>query len=256
MGDARFAPADTELTLHGAIGGSFGLTAAATTGFNGSGVLRVNGANTYTGPTNVESGTLFVNGSIAAASAVNVTGGILGGTGTINGTATISGVGTLAPGEGKGILTIAGDLTMNAGSTFSLEIAHAGAGDPVAGTDYDRLVVGVGSDATSTGQVNLSGANLALVLGQGIRQNDLFFVLNNDGLDAILGTFQGRPDDSVFAVGNQSFMISYDADLATNSLSGGNDIALLAIPEPVTTSFLLVGALGLLSRRRRQSGRL
>src|SRR6185369_15700497 len=63
-------------TFSGTISGSGGLTK------NGTGALTLSGANTYTGLTTVNTGTLIVNGSIAGAVTVN-SGGQLDGTGRI-----------------------------------------------------------------------------------------------------------------------------------------------------------------------------
>ena len=65
--------------ISGNMSGSGGLTKT------GAGVLVLSGANTYTGATAVEDGTLLVTGSTAAASSVTVTGATLGGTGTVAG---------------------------------------------------------------------------------------------------------------------------------------------------------------------------
>lgn len=68
----------------------------------GNGVLNLDGANTYTGPT-------VING------------GVLGGTGTIAGALTNNA--TLAPGDNViGTLTVNGDITLSAGSTNVFEV--------------------------------------------------------------------------------------------------------------------------------------
>jgi hypothetical protein len=80
-------------------------------------------------------------------------------------------------------------------------------------------------------------------------------VLLNDSNDAITGSFTGLGDGSIFSAGGQSFQISYFAnwtgDQATSTFTGGNDIALQAVPEPASV-MLLLGSLGLLARRRRR----
>ena len=114
----------------------------------------------------------------------------------------------------------------------------------------DRGWVGTGTGAASTGTVSLDGAELRLTLPTGVLANDLFFILLNDGVDPISGTFLNTPDDSLLAIGGQQFRISYDANSNTGLLSGGNDVALLAIPEPGSASLALLG-LPLLLRRRR-----
>jgi hypothetical protein len=99
--------------------------------------------------------------------------------------------------------------------------------------------------------VQLQGGLLALTIGAGIKEGDLFFVLANDGVDPITGTFLDLPNRSVFTQGGQGFQISYDANLTTGTLEGGNDIALLAVPEPATAAILAIGSVLLLRRRRR-----
>src|SRR5262249_60982682 len=78
----------------------------------GSGVLSLSAANTYSGPTTVNAGTLSVNGSLLGSVTVN-SGGMLAGSGTIGGLA-VSG-GTVAPGNSIGTLSIPGNFVQNGG---------------------------------------------------------------------------------------------------------------------------------------------
>jgi autotransporter-associated beta strand protein len=87
--------------------------------------LILSGANTYSGNTTVNAGTLLVNtpGSLSPGSAVNVnTNATLGGTGIINGVVTIADGGTLAPGDSIGTLTLNGNVVLSAGSTNVFEV--------------------------------------------------------------------------------------------------------------------------------------
>ena len=95
----------------------------------GSGTLTLTGANTFTGGTTVNAGTLSVNGSLASGVTVN-SGGALGGTGTIGGL-TIGSGGTLAPGNSIGTLNVAGNFVQAAGSTYTVEVNAAGQSDKV-----------------------------------------------------------------------------------------------------------------------------
>lgn len=74
---------------------------------NGTGTLLLNGVNTYTGTTLVNSGTL-------------------GGSGTIAGPVSVVSGASLAPGNSIGFLTINNSLTLAAGSTTSVEFSFDG----------------------------------------------------------------------------------------------------------------------------------
>ena len=117
----------------------------------GTGTLTLTGANTYTGLTKVDGGTLAINGTTPGAVEVN-SGAMLMGTGTIGGTVTVNSGGTLAPGASPGKITVGG-LILSSGGTLAMEL-----GGIAAGTQYDQVV--------STGAFSLAGAlNVSLVNG-------------------------------------------------------------------------------------------
>jgi fibronectin-binding autotransporter adhesin len=89
----------------------------------GNGKLVLGGADTYSGNTTVNAGTLQVDGSLAAGSAVTVSSGTLSGSGTINGATTVNG--TLSPGNSSiAILTFGSSLTL--AGTASMDINKNG----------------------------------------------------------------------------------------------------------------------------------
>jgi fibronectin-binding autotransporter adhesin len=196
-----------------------------------------NAVNTYTGLTTVTSGTLIIAGNISTSSLATVrTGGTLGGIGTV-GALMVENGGTLAPGNSPGILS-AGNTSLLAGSALEIEINGA-----TVGSGYDQLNV--------TGTISLAGL-LNITMGYPPLENSLFFILANEGIDEISGTFSNAPTNGeTYSFGGQAFQISYFGDSVGNTFDGGNDVVLMAIPEPAAATLLGgLGALGLLRRRR------
>jgi outer membrane autotransporter protein len=109
-----------------------------------------------------------VNGAIASSAVTVATGATLGGTGTVGGT-TIQSGGTLAPGNSIGTLNFNGNLTLAAGSTYTVEVSPTAA---------DRTVV--------SGTASLNGT-LALVPGAGTYTADTSLTLLMAG--NVSGTF-------------------------------------------------------------------
>ena len=203
-----------------------------------AGTLTIDGVNTYTGATNVNAGKLLVEGSILSFVTVNDT-ATLGGKGTVGGL-TVNAGGTLATGNSPGQLIVNGNVTL--GGTDAVEI-----NGPVAGTDYDQLVV--------NGTVGLGGT-LAVTTGFSTSPdpvNDKFWILLNDGTDALTGTFSNYADGAeVFNESGNSWTIHYGAEFDSNTLSGGNDVVIAVVPEPATMLMLIIAAgLCLMFKRKR-----
>ena len=123
----------------------------------GTGTLTLNGANTYTGPTNVTAGSLFINNAagLASGSAVSVSsGGTIGGSGAAAGTLSLSG--TVSPGASASPTTgnfTTGAQTWNSGAKYKFDITNV-TGTP--GTNWDLL--------TSTGAIDVSAGGYTIDL--------------------------------------------------------------------------------------------
>jgi autotransporter-associated beta strand protein len=136
----------------------------------GTGTLVLNGANTYTGPTMVSSGTLIVDGNLD--SPVTVTGGALAGNGTL-----------------------ARNLTIQAGGTLRVEIDGPG---------YDRLRL-----TGTTSAVTLAGA-LDLLAAPGLAAGSTYTIIDNSGNStAVSGAFAGLSNNQEFYEDAQWWRITY-----------------------------------------------
>jgi autotransporter-associated beta strand protein/T5SS/PEP-CTERM-associated repeat protein len=110
---------NTSTTFSGAISGTGGVVK------QGTGTFTLTGASSYTGPTNIDAGTLVVNGSLASNVFVN-SGGTLRGTGSI-GSLVVGNGAALSPGNSIGTFTVQGNLVMAAAAAYLVEVSSSAA---------------------------------------------------------------------------------------------------------------------------------
>ena len=205
----------------------------------GSGKMTLAGNNTFTGNTTINGGTLALasssNNNIASSPIITVgsgtilevaglsgtelqlaSGQTLSGTGTVNGGMVKAlSSSTIDPaGSSTGILNTQ-SVVFASGSTFNVQVN----GTTLAGTDYDQLNV--------TGAVNLGNATLnaaGIVTSEGVP----IVLINNDGNDTVIGTFNGLAEKANVTINGKRFVITYQGG------SNNNDVVLLS-PTPINT---------------------
>ncbi len=241
--EAVAASAMPVLTVGDATDSAFtgSITGSLTLAKQGAGTLSLGGSNTFSGVTTVNGGKLIVSGALSGTVSVQVNSGTLGGSGSINPAAnvSVSAGGVIAPGVGIGTLST-GPLAFADGSAFTLEIGA---------TASDKLLIAGAGMLSGTVMLNLS------LLADPL-DSTLFTVL--DGTSLLTGYASGArfsyagqslPDGAVFTVNDgsftQDFKINYLAD-------GGNDVTLLAVPEPGSAASLLLGLASVCARRWRK----
>jgi autotransporter-associated beta strand protein len=219
------------------------LSGALTVAQIGTGTTTLSATSgSFTGPVNVNAGTLLVTGSISGSSLTTVNNAAtLGGTGTTGAVNALSG-GTILPGSATapGLLNTK-NFSLASGAHLSLALGGT-TGTGTSGTSYGEVKV--------TGSVTLGGdAQISLFGAFTPALNDTFFVILNDGSDAVSGSFSNA-STTLITVGSYLFQVNY----AANGDGGAtpNDVSLKVVPEPGACVLLAAGAAFLIPCRRRR----
>ena len=201
------------------------LAGSATVTMNGSESLLLNGTNTYTGDTVVNSGTL------------GGTGGTIAGDIIVNGGATAGGTLTAGTATSTGTLTVGGSITATSGVVSPTWLVNLSGGsvDLIAGTTIDptNFILSVQDSGAVMWQTYTFATYNS---GTGWTVGNLF----SDGVSTI------ADGGVVFGSSSNPFILDYDF--------GGNSFTLTAVPEPEmwVPAFLALALGWFLSRRRRQ----
>ncbi len=152
---------------------------------NLAGILRLNG------------------GQFQTFGGITLNGGTLEGSGSVGQNALIGG--TVSPGQnGPGIIGFS--LGLNFGSNAMLVV------NGTSTSQYDQLSV--------TGAVVLANCMLQVSSLPSVPIGTTFVIIINDGVDAVSGTFNGLPENSLINVSGQPFKIHYGG-------GSGNDVTLV-----------------------------
>ena len=129
--------------------------------------------------------------------------------------------GTVAPGSSVGIFAVSGDVTLD--GAVAVEFTD--------GTTADQLAV--------TGAVTiLVGTTLATSgLTTGSVDGDVVTLVDNDGADAVTGTFDGLAEGATVTVDGRGFVLSYAG-------GDGNDVVLVRDGTPPSVVAGVAGTLG------------
>jgi fibronectin-binding autotransporter adhesin len=219
--------------------------------------------------------TVTVNGRLKGVGRVNAT-AMPTGTGKIQrGVKIRPGRGTLTPGDDPGVLTISGGLEMDAGSVFSPVIEGnlpAVEGGSLNGysmvnvTDSGTQLIDDLSYQTDGLGNTAAGPVLAPELDYIPSAGDTLYLMANNGFGPdvpgffydLNGNILGPDDNHEIFVQSTvdsnyyEFRVDYHGNFQSSSLSGGNDLVLIAVPEPPTALMLMFApAAGWCLRRRR-----
>jgi hypothetical protein len=154
----------------------------------------------------------------------------LKGSGTFQGGLIADSGATVAPGTSPGILTMQDNLTLNAGSTFLVEVAGL-----TEGADYDQLAFLGGNDT-----LTLNGPTLSVIDTMAFAPTSVFTIVTGFQTLGGTGIFAGLADGATVTTANNQYEIGYHP----------TSITLTVIPEPGTLG--MVGLFGLLLVVRRR----
>ena len=184
----------------------------------GEGSLSLNGNSNFSGELQISAGSLYVNGALGGSTSATVdSGGTIGGNGSLTGTLTVNG--TVSPGLSVGELT-SGNLALGVNGVYVAELDGNGVND--------RL--------TALGSMTIDGM-IQVFLNYTASGGDTFDI-------ADFASFSGAP---TFDFSNAPLEPGLAWDVSGFSTNG----VISVVPEPQSAILGLLGAAGILSRRRR-----
>jgi len=185
----------------------------------GNGRFTLTNANTYTGGTTVQHGTVILHSKIAESitgpGKVTVNGGKLKGNGVIAGDVLVgsgSGPGAVIeaqPAHGGVYLTLQKRVIMNSDATYRIDL------DSDDGSYGSVIAKGVTINNASFAILDSGNSSLA-----GVE----LVVINNNGTAPISGTFSNLPDGGTIVVGPNIFQANYEG-------GDGNDLTLTVVND-------------------------
>lgn len=202
---------------------------------NGAGVLTIGSANTYSGGTTVNQGTLVLSntsGSATGTGAITVAdGATLSGPGAAGGLVSLASGAVLAPGSSAGTISLTNGLTLGDGSALNLDLGTTGA---------DKVLVtgGTLTGATAPGSVTVNVADAG-----GLAPNQSYTLIDFTGATA------SGLDASDFSLVTAA-PIKGDFSVVGNTLV----LNTTAVPEPTAGLLFAAPALVAFARRRNRRG--
>lgn len=225
---------------------------------SGSGVATLTGANSFSGGTVINGGTLAVNnllGSGTGTGSVSINnGGTLLGFGRISGAVTIAAGGIISPGAGVGALAT-GPEFWSGGSVYRWEINDAAA-TPGVGWDLLNIAGALSISAKSSDKAFIDVASFTLAGTSGVAanfnpmQDYVWTIVHTTG--GITFTQAGESELTVFELLTSGFVNPLSgASFSVARANGGNDLNLIyTVPEPEKWMFLVMGICGYLYGRK------
>ncbi len=189
IGDGNSSTITVSQPISRAAATNVGLTTGGNIAFGGSGSLNANGGSV----------------ALSASNSITTPAGTSG-TDVTAATTTING--TVRPGGSPGQFVVNGNLDFSPADTYAVEVDGT-----TPGTQHDQIVV-------TSGGVTLGNAALS-ASGTVTAPASAIVIIDNDGADAVVGTFNGLPEGSTVTINAIPFNISYVGGT-------GNDVVLTA----------------------------